>query len=543
MSFLSSIRGRLLITVLLLNGVTATSYGIFIYAGHRADVNAGVNNRLLASAYAAAVFAPDEVYDEAAKGVMPRELFEALNERAYTFCSDTQTEFVYTLIESKEGFRFVVDTPEAQEVEKGKLDDEPLYIYDDASPKVAEALRTNAMQYDEYTDEWGRHRSVFIPLATKSGTKYIAAADIPLAEIDRSLTAALLNSLFIGVVGFAISAAVGWIAIAKFLAPIGLAKSAVKSIARDLNFVERLKENPDEIGALCADLNLLIGEVQNAIAKAIESASENASISSQLDASGASIHDRAQANLNATVKIASSGGETNELMTRMQGALDDVQNSMNAAADRLYESRNEIEKVVALIGRSSEAQTDLSERLTQLARDADSVKGVLSVIGDIADQTNLLALNAAIEAARAGEAGRGFAVVADEVRKLAERTQKSLSETGATIAAIVQSIGDAASSMEQNAKEFKTLEQSAAEANGVIESGAKEIARTKEGLAKTADDSREIIRKTHGVIAGVEEISARTNESAVGIKEIADLASHLSRQSERLRIELSKFKA
>ncbi|GHV06980.1 hypothetical protein AGMMS50229_12840 [Campylobacterota bacterium] len=109
------------------------------------------------------------------------------------------------------------------------------------------------------------------------------------------------------------------------------------------------------------------------------------------------------------------------------------------------------------IGEASNKENDLAGKLVNLSRDADQVKAVLRVIGDIADQTNLLALNAAIEAARAGEHGRGFAVVADEVRKLAERTQKSLTETNASISVVVQLIGDSSDSMSSNAREMESL--------------------------------------------------------------------------------------
>lgn len=135
----------------------------------------------------------------------------------------------------------------------------------------------------------------------------------------------------------------------------------------------------------------------------------------------------------------------------LSGAISTLKEETFKETDRI------VEEVSGRIVQAMHKENDLAEQLSQLSHDAEQAKEVLTVIGDIAEQTNLLALNAAIEAARAGEHGRGFAVVADEVRKLAERTQKSLTESNATISVVVQGIGDSSETMNMNAREMEQL--------------------------------------------------------------------------------------
>jgi methyl-accepting chemotaxis protein len=196
----------------------------------------------------------------------------------------------------------------------------------------------------------------------------------------------------------------------------------------------------------------------------------------------------------------------------------------------------------AKVQETAQTEVELSYKMNQLSSDATQVKSILEVIGDIADQTNLLALNAAIEAARAGEHGRGFAVVADEVRKLAERTQKSLVEINATINVIVQSIMDASTQMSQNSEEIQSLASAASEVEAKINESVSIVQLAVRATDKTVKDFEATGKSVENIAQKVSTINDISATNARNVEEIAAAAEHLNSMTEELNSKLEIFR-
>ncbi|WP_000970914.1 methyl-accepting chemotaxis protein TlpB [Helicobacter pylori] len=206
------------------------------------------------------------------------------------------------------------------------------------------------------------------------------------------------------------------------------------------------------------------------------------------------------------------------------------------------ESKDAIGDLFSQIIESAHTEEELSSQVEQLSRNADDVKSILDIINDIADQTNLLALNAAIEAARAGEHGRGFAVVADEVRNLAGRTQKSLAEINSTIMVIVQEINAVSSQMNLNSQKMERLSDMSKSVQETYEKMSSNLSSVVSDSNQSMDDYAKSGHQIEAIVSDFAEVEKVASKTLADSSDILNIATHVSGTTMNLDKQVNLFK-
>ncbi len=335
-----------------------------------------------------------------------------------------------------------------------------------------------------------------------------------------------------------------WLTLAKVIIPISNLELLSSNLASSkANLSSRLKIDPkSELATSAGYINTFIQIVQNSVLEAIESsnASHKNSISLQENAKKLkrnSLHQHEQ--VASVQKITILLNETINLNKKLSNDatinMQDLKNLMNDVENTLLE-------LIELIEVSSQQENEIVANMDQLVQSADTIYSVTNSIRDIADQTNLLALNAAIEAARAGEHGRGFAVVADEVRALADKTSKSLGEINITVQTIVQQVNNNKSLMDDIHLSMNNTSAKAADLKNEI---AHSIDKLNSGIrsTKTVEDKSNDAKERMAILnSNIDKVSSAATELTQLATQIELVSNGILDSAAKLNDKLISFK-